>query len=52
MSSLWIDSTAPFVDFVNVEGSGHFYRGYEQKLIGLVGDWLDKIRTRVPAGAR
>jgi pimeloyl-ACP methyl ester carboxylesterase len=45
-------TAAPFVDFVNVEGSGHFYKGFEQKLIGLVVDWLDKIRARVPAGAR
>lgn len=45
-------TAAPFVDFVNVEGSGHFYRGYEQKLIDLVTAWLDKIRGLVPAGTR
>jgi hypothetical protein len=45
-------TAAPFVDFVNVEGSGHFYRGYEQKLIDIVVAWLDKVRTQVPAGAR
>jgi pimeloyl-ACP methyl ester carboxylesterase len=43
---------APFVDFVNVGASGHFYKGFEQKLIDLVVDWLDKLRTTAPAGAR
>jgi len=45
-------TAAPFVDFVNIEGSGHFYKGYEQKLVDTVVAWLDKIRTQVPAGAR
>jgi hypothetical protein len=45
-------TAAPFVDFVNIEGSGHFYKGYEQKLIDTVAAWLDKLRAQVPAGAR
>ena len=43
---------APFVDFVNVGDSGHFYTGFEQELIGSVADWLDKVRTAAPAATR
>ncbi len=45
-------TAAEFVDFVNVGDSGHFYKGFEQKLIDHVVDWLDKIRTKVPTAAR
>ena len=43
---------APFVDFVNVGESGHFYTGFEEKLIGFVVDWLDKLRAATPAATR
>lgn len=45
-------TAAPFVDFVNIEGSGHFFRGFEQQLIGVVADWLDKVRSSTAAAAR
>lgn len=38
-------TSAPFTDFVNIEGSGHFYVGFENQLIGAVVEFLDKLRA-------
>jgi pimeloyl-ACP methyl ester carboxylesterase len=45
-------TAAPFVDFINIEGSGHFYIGYEEQLITVVGDWLDKVRLALTPQAQ
>ena len=45
-------TAAPFADLVNVEGSGHFYRGYERRLVDAVAGWLDRVRGLAPAAAR
>ena len=37
-------TSAPFTDFVNIEGSGHFYVGFEKQLISAVVNFLDKLR--------
>ena len=30
-------------DYVEIEGSGHFYVGYEDTFIGAISGWLDKL---------
>jgi pimeloyl-ACP methyl ester carboxylesterase len=37
-------TAAPFTDHINIEGSGHFYVGYERQLIDAVASWIDKLR--------
>jgi pimeloyl-ACP methyl ester carboxylesterase len=37
-------TSAAFTDFVNIEGSGHFYVGFESQLIGAVVSFIDKVR--------
>jgi pimeloyl-ACP methyl ester carboxylesterase len=41
-------TAAPFVDLVTIEGSGHFYYGFEQQVIDAVADWVDKVRAHAP----
>lgn len=35
---------APIVDYVEIEGAGHFYVGYEDELVGILAKWIDKVR--------
>jgi pimeloyl-ACP methyl ester carboxylesterase len=36
-------TAAKSVDYVEIEGSGHFYTGFEDKLIGEVADWIERV---------
>jgi pimeloyl-ACP methyl ester carboxylesterase len=45
-------TAAPFADLVEIQGSGHFYQGYEHQLVSVVADWIDKVRATAPAGVR
>ena len=37
-------TNARFTDEMEIEGSGHFYVGYEDQLIDAVSGWIDKLR--------
>jgi pimeloyl-ACP methyl ester carboxylesterase len=37
---------AAFTDYVELEGSGHFYVGFEDQVIRIVVGWLDKLAGR------
>ena len=39
---LALATSAPSKEYVEIEGSGHFYVGFEDEFIGVVADWLDK----------
>jgi pimeloyl-ACP methyl ester carboxylesterase len=37
-------TNARLADYVEIEGSGHFYVGHEDKLVNAIVAWLDKLR--------
>jgi pimeloyl-ACP methyl ester carboxylesterase len=38
---------APFTEYVEIEGSGHFFVGFEDQVTRLIAEWLDKLRSSI-----